>query len=361
MAPPHNQLSLPMTRFTHILLASVFLSGCAGASPAPSSAEGDAEHRLDAALRNRDQLTQQFTANPPEIRNKCEAKAGDCMIALRERRSDLMKKYVDLVYLCPPTDDQDARFRCVVGKRDPTTDTRPTDRVQQFGDYFQDEGTCLTELIKCTATQKKAAIVAGRETTRQERRREIETSSAAVAARSAVTAIEEKVKYVRLTFPVQTDSICVPEARDSCLEQANQQVAGLDAELAKDDRYDAKAALAAYQASKQSELGCYQPELKCLLGKLPQFGANPETLRLVDRNFELLEERQKLASQVDDAVAEKCLKTGVEQHQADILQRYQDYVGQSKLYFRFQLERAFLALHSSQVDCLKHRTKRSSG
>jgi hypothetical protein len=350
-----------MTRFTHILIASVLLSGCAGASPAPSSSAGDAEHRLDAAIRNRDQLSQEFTANPPEIRSRCEAAAGDCLIALRERRSDLMKKYIDLVYLCPPTDDQDTRFRCVVGKRDPATDTRPTDRIQQFGDYFQDEGACLTELIKCTATQKKATIVADRKTKNQERRREIETSSEAVAARSAVGAVEEKVKYVRLTFPVQTDDICVPEGREACLEQANQQLAGLDAELAKDDRYDAKAALAAYQASKQSELACHQPELKCLLGKLPEFGANAETLRLVDRNFELIEERQKLASQVDDAVAEKCLKAGVEQHQADILQRYQDYVGQSKLYFRFQLERAFLALHSSQVECLKHRTKRSSG
>jgi hypothetical protein len=350
-----------MTRLTHILLVSVLLSGCASASPAPSSTDGDAEHRLDAAIRNRDQLSQEFTANPPEIRSRCEAAAGDCLIALRERRSDLMKKYIDLVYLCPPTDDQDARFRCVVGKRDPATDARPTDRMQQFGDYFQDEGTCLTELIKCTSTQNKAAVAAGRETKRQERRREIETSSAAVAARSAVAAVEEKVKYVRLTFPVQTDDICVPEGRDACIEQANQQLAGLDAELAKDDGYDAKAALAAYQAGKQSELGCHQPELKCLLGKLPEFGANADTLRLVDRNFALLEERQTLASQVDEAVAQKCVQTGVEQHQAEILQRYQDYVGQSKLYFRYQLERAFLALHSSQVECLKHRTKRSSG
>ena len=350
-----------MTRFTHILLVSVLLSGCAGASRAPSSTDGDAQRRLDAVLQKRDQLSREFAANPPAIRTRCEATAGDCLIALRERRTDLMKQYIDLVYLCPPTDDQDVRFRCVVGKRDPVAGTSPTDRARQFGDYFQDEGACLTELIKCTGTQKKAAVVASREATRKERRRHIGNSPAAVAARSAVAAVQEKVKYVRLTFPVQTDDICVPEGREACLEQANQKLAGLDAELAKDDGYDAKAALAAYQTSQQTELGCYQPELKCLLGKLPQFGATSETLRLVDRNFALIEERQKLASQVDDGVAQKCIQTGVEQHQAEILQRYQDYVGQSKLYFRFQLERAFMAMHSSQVDCLKHRTKRSSG
>ncbi len=361
IGPSHTELSLPMTRFTHILLASVLLSGCAGASPARSSTEGDAEHRLDAALQKRDELSRQFAQNPPALRTRCEATAGDCLIALRERRTDLMKKYIDLVYLCPPTEDQDARFRCVVGKRDPVPGTSPTDRARQFGDYFTDEGACLDELIKCTGTQKKAAVVASQKATRKERRRQVETSPAAVSARSAVVATEEKVKYVRLTFPVQTDDICVPEDRETCLAQANEKLAALDAELAKDDAYDAKAALGAYQAGKQTELGCYQPELKCLLGKLPQFGATPETLRLVDRNFALIEERQKLASQVDDSVAQKCIQTGVEQHQADILQRYQDYVGQSKLYFRFQLERAFMAMHSSQVDCLKHRTKRSSG
>jgi hypothetical protein len=348
-----------MTRLTHTLLAVILMSACSGASPAQPSTEGDVGHRLEATLQQRDKLSREYAQNPHAIREKCEGVSGDCLIALREQRTDMMKQYINLVYLCPPTVDQEDRFRCVLGKHDPDTGARP--QLGHFEDYYRQEGACYSELLRCVAAQKKAAVVAGRETERQERRRAVETSPAAVAARSAIAAIEEKVKYVRLTFPVQTDAICVPESREACLEEAEKKLGALDAELDQGEKYDGKAALAAYQSSKESELGCHEPELKCLVGMLPKFGATAETLQLVDRNFALIEERQKLASQMDDAVVEKCLKTGVEQHQADILQRYQDYVGQSKLYFRFQLERAFIAMHSTQVECLKHRTKRSSG
>ena len=47
-------------------------------------------------------------------------------------------------------------------------------------------------------------------------------------------------------------------------------------------------------------------------------------------------------------------------HQADIIDCFQAYVNQTVMYFRYQLEKAFLAMHGSQVECLKNRAKQTS-
>jgi hypothetical protein len=347
-----------MPRLLPTLFIAVLVIGCAGAQSAGPAPDLNQEAKaLDQALQERDQLAKAVAANSPELQQRCELTAGDCLIGLRERRSTFFENHPTLE--CPPVTLPDERMRCIARQSEPAEASKVTREVREF---FGSEGRCLRELAKCATALKARAVVAARDAGIKERRRQAETSPPALAARTSIEFAIEKIKYVRLTFPVQTDDLCTPSADfDQCVEKAQQGMEQFETMLVMEQGYDAQAALERYRSSKQGEAACYEPEFRCLSAQLKKFGASPETQILTQGNLKMLEKRQQLMGQVGETAAKQCLEHGIQQHQSDILQRYQDYVRESKMYFRFQLDRAFLAMHTAQVECLKSRAHPSSG
>jgi chorismate mutase len=347
-----------MPRLSPTLFIAVLVIGCARAqSTGPALDPNQEAKALEQALQQRDQLAKAVAANSPELQQKCELMAGDCLIQLRERRSAFFETHHTLE--CPPVTMPDERMRCIAR---PSQSAEAAKVTQEVRELFSSEGRCLSELAKCASDLKTRAVVAARDARTEERRRQTERSQQAVAAQNSIEFAIEKIKYIRLTFPVQTDDLCAPSgAFDQCVEKAQQGMDHFEAMLVMDQGYDAQAALERYRSSKEGEAACYEPEFRCLAGQLKNFGASPETQALTQRNLRMLEKRQQLMSQVGETAAKQCLEHGIHQHQSDILQRYQDYVRETKMYFRFQLDRAFLAMHTSQVECLKNRAHPSSG
>ena len=85
----------------------------------------------------------------------------------------------------------------------------------------------------------------------------------------------------------------------------------------------------------------------------------PESRKWVDRNLGLLSERQDLLARVSLASGNHCVTALQQQHQAGIVSAYVTYVREPVLYFRTQLDKAFLALHQAQVSCLAARPQTS--
>lgn len=353
----------PTVKLVAYIFLSMLLSSCAHGEVPAAVVDSQAQSRLEAALRKRDELAQQFANSPPPLREKCELSAGDCMIEIRDQRSSLLARHPDRLVACPDSADLDARLRCAaLAHPEPVFSDNgpPPDTTPEFSRFYSREGACLKEMITCTVTAVEQAAASVREAKKEKHRGEVEGTAEAVAARTAVSTVTEKAKYVRMTLPVRCDDLCPPgDELDPCLERAQAQLGRFEDELSKDTGYDAKAALDIYTKSHVSEAACYEPELKCLLAKLSDFGATGETRQMVDRNLSLIEERQRLVGQVSANVATRCIDEGKALHQANILQRFQDYVGQSKLYFRFQLDRAFMDMHAAQISCLKSRLGKS--
>jgi hypothetical protein len=112
-----------------------------------------------------------------------------------------------------------------------------------------------------------------------------------------------------------------------------------------------------YAASKATEASCPEPEFQCLVSALQAYGALPETRKWVDRNVQALRERQEVATHVPPDVQGECLTDTAAKHEARIVSAYQIYVKQPVLFFRTQLEKAFLTLHEDQVACLRGKGK----
>jgi hypothetical protein len=88
-----------------------------------------------------------------------------------------------------------------------------------------------------------------------------------------------------------------------------------------------------------------------LLSALPRYGVFPESRKWVERNLALLTQRQTLAAG-DAERGAACIQDLQAEHQAEIVAAYVTYAREPVLYFRTQLDKAFLKLHQAQVSCL---------
>ena len=113
----------------------------------------------------------------------------------------------------------------------------------------------------------------------------------------------------------------------------------------------------AFAAVQRAEVRCTEPELSCLLGELPQYGATPESEKLFQQNLNLLEMQKKVASSVTPEAVDGCRSASVTEHSDRIVDAYQAYAKTPVVAPFVHLQKAFIALHTAELGCLSRLPK----
>lgn len=330
-------------------LAVLFLLGCAEGTPVATSS-GAGEHRkLEQAKNEHAALVKQLSEAPADHVASCKLTAGDCTLQVAEERSRLVSAL--RLDPCESAPDSEAKSTCIVAQ------LAPANREHELTDYLSLESWCLGKLTACVASKADEDRVAALDARYAGRKRELENAPGSVKARGAVALTRARVEYLRATLPPNTTGVCKPDANvESCLAPIKSEQAALLASM-KTDGYDAKAALETYASTQQAEAACGKPELDCLSGILSSYGVYPESRKWVDRNLDLLSQRQDLLGQVSDDAKTRCVASAQKEMQSEIVSSYVAYVRQPVLFFRMQLDKSFMKLHESEVGCLQARAK----
>jgi hypothetical protein len=323
-------------------------SGCGGAaSPAPDGAE--VQQRLKKVAAEHAENSKKLASVPPAHRSECETTAGDCLLQVAEGRDKLVGAH--RLNACEHFTDTNDRARCI------TDQLTERGHSSEAADYYALANWCLAKVVSCTRGRAEQARLAALEERFLTRKRELETSPESVKAQSSVDLVHAKVEYLRSTLPPKAAEVCAPAPSAApCQERFQGAAKALDEQLRRDD-YDVKGAIAGYAAAKQIEAGCEEPELECLSAAVASYGVFPETRKWVDRNLALLTERQALASFVSVEAQTECLANPQQAHQSRIVEAYATYSRETVLYFRMQLDKAYLSMHEAQVRCLTTRSK----
>jgi hypothetical protein len=337
------------------LLACIAIVACATTQAAAPVKDPEAVKTYQATLVQRNSLRARWEGTKPEERRYCETHAGDCKMQVSDQRDELISSHP--IPVCRAQPDSDHEANCIaeelakLGTPDPATK------------YYKTELWCLEELSRCVSKYQETQADEAQAARIAERRRAIETSSQGLTWHARVAATAEKIKYIRATLPPDADGVCQQEEGTSdCEKTIKQRDDELGAELSKSDtEYDRKKANKLYEQLTKIEASCSDPELKCLSKVVAKYGETSESRRWLQRNFDLLDKRQKLIEKAGDSSATPCLETGVASHQADIVQSYRAYVKEPVLFFRTQLHRSFFAMHKSQIDCLDGVTSGTGG
>jgi hypothetical protein len=265
---------------------------------------------------------------------------------VNDKRDEMLSSH--RVPLCREQPNSEREASCVIetlskqGTPEPATE------------YIKADVWCLEKMTKCIAQHQKEVAENTRLALIKRRRDAIESGAQGVAWRSRVAAASEKIKYIRATLPPDADGECqqVSENTD-CEGSIKQASTELDNELAKpESQFDQKKASKVYEQLTKVQASCYEPELKCLNKSLSKYGETNETRRWLQKNFDLLDKRQRLIEKTGEEQSTPCIDSGVTSHQADIIQSYKAYIRDPVLFFRTQLHRSFYAMHKSQIDCL---------
>jgi hypothetical protein len=323
-------------------------SGCGGAaSPAPDGAE--VQQRLKKLAAEHAESSKKLASVPPAHRSECETTAGDCLLQVAEGRDKLVGAH--RLNACEHFTDTDSRARCI------TDQLTERGHSSQAADYYALANWCLAKVVSCTVGRAEQARLAALEERFLARQRELQTSPESVNAQSSVELVHAKVEYLRSTLPPRAAEVCAPApSAAACQERFQGATKALNERLRRDD-YDLKGAIAEYAAAKKIEAGCEEPELECLSAAVASYGVFPETRKWVDRNLALLTERQALASFVSPEAQNECLASPQQAHQSRIVEAYATYSRETVLFFRMQLDKAFLSMHEDQVRCLTSRRK----
>jgi hypothetical protein len=323
-------------------------SGCGGAA-APAADGAELQQRLQKVASEHAESSKKLASVPPAHRAECETTAGDCLLQVAERRDKLVGAH--RLSSCEHFTDTDGKARCITNQL--TGRGRPSDAA----DYYELANWCLSKVVSCTSERAEQARLAALETRFQTRKQELETSAEGVNAWNNVELVHAKVEYLRSTLPPQASTICEPEpSLASCQARFQTAEKALHEQLRRDD-YDVKAAISGYAAVKQIEAGCEEPELECLSSAVASYGVFPEARKWVDRNLALLTQRQALTSLVSADAQSECLANPQQAHQPRIVEAYVTYSRETVLFFRMQLDKAFLSMHEAQVRCLDTRSK----
>jgi hypothetical protein len=327
------------------LLACVILTACATRELGPVQ-NPEAVKQFNETVAQRDKLRAEWEGAKPEDRQFCETNAGDCKIQVTDQRDELISSHQ--VPRCRAQPDSDQEATCIADELVKQGLPEPGTK------YFKTDLWCLEKLTQCIAKHQEKAAEDARVARITQRRENLVLSPQGVGWRSRVAAASEKIKYIRATLPPNADGECQQVTENpECENSIQRRNAELEGELAKSEaEYDQKQAARLYEQLTKVEASCYEPELKCLAKSLSKYGETNESRRWLQRNFDLLDKRQRLIEKAGDSAAAPCLETGVASHQAEIVQSYRNYVREPVLFFRTQLHRSFFAMHKSQIDCL---------
>jgi hypothetical protein len=328
-------------------VVAVVLSGCAQPAPpavAPPARNLDAERRLDGAATVREEVEAKLAAVLRRDRERCEFQVGDCAIQVDEERDQLMKS--ERLVECNVMPDRAAKTRCLADelvKREKHAD---------LAALYGNDTACMRTVLECVDQLDKSAARVAVEVRAGERQRELAALPRGAAATSAAATTEAKAGYLRSTLPPSQATACEPgDEVERCIRAANADEDSFEKELDKDD-YDPAIALGLLERSAQARLLCGKPELDCLSKTLEAYGLYPEAKKWVASNLALLERRQELSVGLPQAPRARCVNGASKEHQARIVDAYVAYVHEPVLFFRMKLDKAFLAMHESQVACL---------
>lgn len=290
-------------------------------------------------------MTAKLAAVPEHDRELCEFRVGDCEIVVKDQRDELMTS-ADLSE-CHVMPDAAGVMHCM-------SDGMVKRRKQgALASFYSSDMTCMQTVLSCTdelgKTAEDAAVMV-RAGTREEELRKV---SRGAAAQSAMASADDEVAYLRATLPPSQKSACDGgDELERCTHDANAAEDRFEAELAKDD-FHQDAALTLLEQFAKAHTACIEPQLSCLSTTLESHGLYPEAKKWVAKNFETLEHREEAGAAVPPGARSKCLNQASKAHQSQIVGAYVAYSHESVLFFRMQLDKAFLAMHESQLACLK--------
>jgi hypothetical protein len=325
------------------------VGGCAVSPPSATRDDGASERRLQQARAKHADLQERLSGAPAEDVATCKMTADDCTLQVAEARGRLASTYG---LVCDDRPDADSKSACVTSLLEGHGHSR------ELAEYFALENWCVSKLLTCTAELASKTQQAEGQKRFTQRQQLLESAPASQAARNAAAAQRAQIDYLQSSLPPEASALCpAPADPDACQQRATNEAKRLEERL-RQEPYDAAAAVTAYEALKRLEASCEKPELECLLGALPRYGVFPESRKWVERNLSLLTERQTLAA---GAAAQEtaCIRDLQAQHQAEIVAAYVPYAREPVLYFRTQLDKAFLKLHQAQVSCLTAGRKAS--
>jgi hypothetical protein len=323
-------------------------SGCGGAA-SPTADGADVQRRLEKVASEHAETNKKLASVPPSHRTECETTAGDCLLQVAESRDKLVSAHS--LNSCEHFTDIDDRARCI------TKQLTERGHSSKAADYYTLANWCLAKVVSCTAGRAEQARLAALEERFLTRKREVETSLEGVNAWNSVELVHAKVEYLRSTLPPKAAAVCEPApSAAACHERFQGAEKALHEQLRRDD-YDVKGAISGYAATKQIEASCEEPELECLSAAVASYGVFPEARKWVDRNLAMLTERQALAKLVSAEAQTECFANPQQAHQPRIVEAYATYARETVLFFRMQLDKAFLSMHEAQVRCLSTRSK----
>jgi len=334
------------------LACAFLLVGCAATSESVTPQADPAAHqRLQQQSREHTELLKRLTDAPAAHVESCRSTAGDCLFQVTDSRSQLVSRL--RLSSCEDRDDFKDKSRCVLAQLESTASPR------ELADYLSLENWCFSQLTACTAEKANAASQATLEALAAARKQQLETTPSALAARSAALAAQARIEYLRATLPPDVAGCAVGAERAECSARVEAARKQLDESL-RQDGFDASTGAASYVSLQAMQEGCVRPELECLSSLVRSYGVFPESRKWVDRNLELLGKRQDLVERVGAASSGRCVSGPQQAHQADIVSAYVAYVREPVLYFRTQLDKAFLSLHQEQVSCLSAKPQKSA-
>ena len=325
-------------------LIGLFLACAAAPAPAPQAPAADANAKLEAAERAHRELATQLAASPQDMLGLCKTTSGDCLISVAERREALVAQH----YLNRCRDHEpEKQSPCIAHELE------QQGKRAELASFYETENWCSQKLLECmTASSSNAERMAIRQRT-QDRRQGVEAAPASLAAHRLPEFAKEKRDFVRSILPPPGQAECPPSTPEACDKSVGAADAELEAELSKAPAsYDSARALALYAAVQRTKANCGARELDCLQGQLRQYGAVPETDKLLQQNLSLLTQQQAIRATADPEAAETCISAGVRQHSDRIVSAYQAYAAAPASFGLLRLQKAFIAMHQAQLWCL---------
>ena len=331
------------------------IAGCAAPEPPkvvtpPRDLEG--EKRLAAVTVERAETEAKLLAVDTRDRERCEFQVGDCKILVHEQRDDLMSS--EELVECRVMPDETGVTRCLA---DELVKRR---KQASLATLYSSDVDCMRTVLTCTEQLRRNAEDAAVQVRAGQREQDLRTSKRGEAATSTIAALDEKIAYLRATLPPSQSSSCAPDdEHDRCTKTGDDYEGQFEAELEKDD-FHPDAALALLERAAKTHEQCSAPVIACLSTTLEAHGLYPEGKKWVERNFEALDRREKTGVAVAPGVRNRCINEASKQHQSHIVDAYVAYVRDPVLFFRVQLDKAFLAMHESQVACLAGHLPRNA-
>ena len=323
----------------------LWVAACSATSaPAPPARNVAEASKLESARAEYRSREAELARAPHDELQSCRTTSGDCLLSVAERRDELVRRF----YLNACRDpDPEKQGPCIIAELE-ASDHRP-----ELSSYYGIENWCSQKLLECASRAvNDAAHLAARERV-AERRGELEGAAESVKAARAPEFAHQKATFVRALLPPNAQEACPLTTPASCQSALEAPSAELEAELAKAPAsYSQRRALDAFALVQRARASCYDPELTCLLGTLPAYGATAESDKLLRQNLTLLEAQQQLSTKVAPEAAEGCLSSGVREHSDRIVRAYRAYATSPVAQPFVQLQKAFLLLHKSELDCL---------